>query len=150
MVISLFVIGQIQGYVQQWYNTGVSNLVYVISPNSQERVKIMMVSSLVHNFAPSLTGILIPVMSDVFAGGDLYNVRTYRMVYPVIIIIGVAMSMTAYFGVEERIVQPRSQVTGVGLGEALRAVSRNKLFWIKCTDSWNDFMENCKISFTLS
>ena len=144
MVISLFVIGQIQGYVQQWYNTGVSNLVYVISPNSQERVKIMMVSSLVHNFAPSLTGILIPVMSDVFAGGDLYNVKTYRMVYPVIIIIGVVMSMTAYYGVEERIVQPRSQVTGVGLGEALRAVSRNKLFWIKCTDSWNNFMEDCK------
>ena len=144
MVISLFVIGQIQGYVQQWYNTGVSNLVYVISPNSQERVKIMMVSSLVHNFAPSLTGILIPVLSDVFANGDLYNVKTYRMVYPAIIIIGVVMSMTAYFGVEERIVQPRSQVTGVRLTDALSAVSRNKLFWIKCADSWNNFMEDCK------
>ena len=34
MVISLFVIGQIQGYVQGWYSTGVSNLVFVISPNS--------------------------------------------------------------------------------------------------------------------
>lgn len=144
MVISLFVIGQIQGYVKQWYDTGVSNLVYVISPNSQERVKIMMVSSLVHNFAPTLTGLLIPVLSDVFAGGDLYNVRTYRMVYPAIIVIGVAMSMTAYFGVEERIVQPRSQVTSVGLFDALRAVSRNKLFWIKCSDSWNNFMEESK------
>lgn len=144
MVISLFLIGQIQGYVQQWYSTGVSNLVYVISPNSQERVRIMMISSLVHNFAPSLTGLLIPILSDVFAGGDLYNVRTYRMVYPAIIVIGVVMSMTAYFGVEERIIQPRSQVTNVGLVDALKAVSKNKLFWIKCTDSWNDFLENCK------
>lgn len=144
MVISLFIIGQIQGYVKQWYDTGVSNLVYVISPNSQERVKIMTVSSLVHNFAPTLTGLLIPVLSDVFAGGDLYNVRTYRMVYPAIIVIGVAMSMTAYFGVEERIVQPRSQVTSVGLFDALRAVSHNKLFWIKCSDSWNNFMEESK------
>lgn len=144
MVISLFLIGQIQGYVQQWYNTGVSNLVYVISPNSQERVRIMMVSSLVHNFAPSLTGLLIPVLSDVIADGDLYNVATYRAIYPVFIVVGVFMSMAAYFGVEERIVQPRSQVTNVGLIDALRAVSRNKLFWIKCTDSWNNFMEDCK------
>lgn len=144
MVISLFLIGQIQGYVQQWYNTGVSNLVYVISPNSQERVRIMMVSSLVHNFAPSLTGLLIPVLSDVIADGDLYNIATYRAIYPVFIVIGVFMSMTAYFGVQERIIQPRSQVTNVGLIDALRAVSRNKLFWIKCTDSWNNFMEDCK------
>ena len=60
MVISLFLIGQIEGYVKGWYSTGVSNLVYVLSPNSQERVRIMMVTSLVHNFAPSLTGITMP------------------------------------------------------------------------------------------
>lgn len=144
MVISLFLIGQIQGYVQGWYNTGVSNLVYVISPNSKERVRIMMVSSLVHNFAPTLSGLLIPLLSDAFANGDLYNVRTYRMVYPAFIVIGVAMSMAAYFGVNERIVQPRSQVSSVGLLEALKAVSGNRLFWIKCTDSWNNFMEDSK------
>ena len=144
MVVSLFLIGQIQGYVQGWYSTGVSNLVYVISPNSQERVKIMTVSSLVHNFAPSVTGLLIPVLSDVFAGGDLYNINTYRIVYPAFIVIGTALSLTAYYGVKERISVPRSRATGVSLPEALRAVSRNKLFWIKCSDNWNNFMEDSK------
>lgn len=144
MVVSLFLIGQIQGYVQGWYSTGVSNLVYVISPNSQERVKIMTVSSLVHNFAPSVSGLLIPVLSDVFAGGDLYNIRTYRIVYPAFIVIGTALSLTAYYGVRERISVPRSRATGVSLPEALRAVSRNKLFWIKCSDNWNNFMEDSK------
>ena len=144
MVLSLFFIGQIQGYVQGWYSTGVSNLVYVISPNSQERVKIMAVSSLIHNFAPSLTGFLIPVLSDKLANGDLYNIRTYRMIYPVFIVVGVVMSMAVYFGVKERIVVPRSRVTGVSLPEALRAVSKNKLFWIKCSDNWNNFMEDSK------
>lgn len=144
MVLSLFLIGQIQGYVQGWYSTGVSNLVFVISPNSQERVRIMTVSSLVHNFAPSLTGLLIPVLSDVLADGDLYNIRTYRMIYPVIIVIGVVMSLAAYYGVSERIIVPRSRVTKVGLWEALRAVSKNKLFWIKCSDNWNNFMEDSK------
>ncbi len=144
MVISLFLIGQIQGYIQGWYSTGVSNLVYVISPNSQERVKIMTVSSLVHNFAPSLTGLLIPVLSDKLANGDLYNIKTYRMIYPAIIVIGVVMSLAAYYGVNERIVVPRSRVTKVGLIEALKAVSKNKLFWIKCSDNWNNFMEDSK------
>lgn len=144
MVVSLFLIGQIQGYVQQWYSTGVSNLVYVISPHSQERVKIMTVSSLVHNFAPSVTGLLIPLLSDVFAGGDLYNIRTYRIVYPAFIVVGTVMSLTAYYGVKERISVPRSRATGVSLPEALRAVGRNKLFWIKCSDNWNNFMEDSK------
>ena len=144
MIVSLFVIGQIQGYVQGWYNTGVSNLVYVISPNSRERVKIITVASLVHNFAPSITGLLIPMLSDVLAGGDLYNIRTYRLVYPAFIIVGVALSMTSYYGVSERIVEPKSRATGIGLIEALRDVSRNKLFWIKCTDNWNNFMEDSK------
>lgn len=144
MVVSLFIIGQIQGYVQQWYSKGVDNLIYVISPNSQERVKIMMVTSIVHNLAPSIMGLLIPALSDVFAGGDLYNIKTYRIVYPGFIIVGVFMSMAAYYGVQERIVQPRSQITSVGHIDALRAVSKNKLFRIKCTDSWNDFMEESK------
>ena len=144
MIVSLFLIGQIQGYVQAWYSTGVSNLVYVISSNSRERVRIMTVASLVHNFAPSLTGLLIPVLSDVLADGDLYNLRTYRLIYPVFIVIGVGMSLAAYYGVRERIIVPRSRVTKVGLWDALRAVSKNKLFWIKCSDNWNNFMEDSK------
>lgn len=144
MVVSLFVLSQVQGYIQNWYMTGVSNLVYVISPNSAERVKIMTVSSLIHNLAPTITGLLIPVMSDVVAGGDLFSMKTYRLVYPGIIVVGVAMSLTAYYGVSERIVEPRSRAAGVSLRDALREVAKNKLFWIKCSDNWNNFMEDCK------
>ena len=144
MVISLFFIGQIQGYVKEWYSVGVSNLVFVMSPNSQERVRIMTVSSLVHNFAPSLTGFITPLLSDLFADGDLYNIRTYRLIYPLFIVIGTLMSLTAYFGVKERIVQPVSDVSQLSFRDALRAVTHNRYFWIKCTDAWNDFMETSK------
>lgn len=144
MVVSLFLIGQIEGYVKGWYSTGVSNLVYVMSPNSQERVRIMMVSSLVHNFAPTLTGLFMPILSDLLADGNLYNIRTYRMIYPFFIVIGTAMSMTAYFGVRERIIQPVSEIADLRFRDALRAVTQNRYFWIKCTDAWNDFMESCK------
>lgn len=144
MVVSLFLIGQIQGYVQHWYSTGVSNLIYVISPNSEERAKIAMVSSLVHNFAPSVINLLIPVFSDVFVKGDLYNMKTYRLAYPGFIVVGVIMSLSAYYGVRERIVVPKSRATEIGIGEALSAVAKNKLYWIKSTDNWNNFMEDSK------
>ena len=64
--------------------------------------------------------------------------------YPAFIVIGVALSLTAYYGVNERIVEPRSRATGVSLADALREVAKNKLFWIKCSDNWNNFMEDCK------
>ncbi len=144
MVISLFLIGQIQGYVKDWYSTGVSNLVFVMSPNSQERVRIMTVSSLVHNFAPSVTGFITPLLSDLLADGNLYDINTYRKIYPFFIVIGTAMSLTAYFGVKERIVQPVSDVSQLSFADALRAVTHNRYFWIKCTDAWNDFMETSK------
>lgn len=144
MVVSLFLIGQIEGYVKGWYSTGVSNLVYVISPNSQERVRIMAVSSLVHNFAPTVTGLITPIICDFVADGNLYDMRTFRTVYPIYIVIGTALSMAAYFGVKERIVQPVSEVAKMSFRDALRSVLQNKYFWIKCCDSWNDFMETSK------
>ncbi len=144
MVISLFLIGQIEGYVKGWYSTGVSNLVYVISPNSQERVKIMAISSLVHNFAPTLTGLLQPIIAELVADNNLYDMRTYRTVYPIFIIVGTALSMCAYFGVKERIVQPVSEVANMRFKDALRSVLQNKYFWIKCCDAWNDFLETSK------
>ena len=144
MVVSLFIIGQIQGYVQGWFNTGVSNLAFVISPNSAERVKIFTVTSLVHNFAPSLLDLLRPNLSVWLAGGNLFSLKTFRTVYPLFIVSGALMSMAAYFGVSERIIAPRSRATDVGLIDALRDVAKNKYFWIKCSDNWNNFMEDCK------
>ncbi len=144
MVVSLFLIGQIEGYVKGWYSTGVGNLIYVISPNSRERVRIMAVSSLVHNLAPSITGLITPIICDIVADGNLYDMRTFRTVYPIFIIVGTAMSMTAYFGVKERIVQPVSEVANMSFRDALRSVLQNKYFWIKCCDAWNDFLETSK------
>ncbi len=144
MVVSLFLIGQIEGYVKGWYSTGVNNLIYVISPNSQERVRIMAVSSLVHNLAPSITGLFTPIICDLVADGNLYDIRTFRTVYPIYILGGTALSMMAYFGVKERIVQPVSEIGGMKFRDALRSVLQNKYFWIKCCDAWNDFLETSK------
>ena len=144
MVITLFVVGQVQGYIQNWYSTGVSNLIFTISPNSKERNRIMAITSLVHNFAPSVAQLLIPILSDLLADGDMYNIHTYRKIYPFIIVIGAGLSLFAYYGTKERLVIPKSRMTQIGFGDALKAVIHNRIFWVRCLDAWNDFLENTK------
>lgn len=144
MVVTLFVAGQVHGYIQNWYSTGVSNLIFTISPNSKERTRIMAVTSLVHNFAPSVAQLFIPILSDLLADGDLYNISTYRKIYPFFIVIGAGLSLYAYYGTKERIIVPKSRMTQIGFWDALKAVVHNRIFWVRSLDAWNDFLENTK------
>ena len=144
MVITLFVVGQVHGYIQNWYSTGVSNLIFTMSPSSKERTRIMAITSLVHNFAPSIVQLLVPILSDLVADGDMYNINTYRKIYPFFIVIGAGLSLFAYYGTKERLVIPKSHMTQIGFTDALKAVIHNRIFWVRSLDAWNDFLENTK------
>ena len=56
MIAMLFIVGQVQGYVQGWVNTGVTNMVHVITPNTQERTKIMAITSIIYSIKRSIRG----------------------------------------------------------------------------------------------
>ena len=144
MVITLFIVGQVHGYIQNWYSTGVSNLIFTISPSSKERTRIMAITSLVHNFAPSIVQLLVPILSDLVADGDMYNINTYRKIYPFFIVIGAGLSLFAYYGTRERLIIPKSHMTQIGFTDALKAVIHNRIFWVRSLDAWNDFLENAK------
>lgn len=53
MIAALFIIGQIQGYVRSWIITGVTNMVHVMTANTQERAKIMPITSVIYSNAPT-------------------------------------------------------------------------------------------------
>ena len=131
MIAMLFVMGQIQGYVQGWVNTGVTNLVHVMTPNTQERTKIMAITSIIYSMGYTINNIYYPLMVDVLCdNGDKYNMRYFRGTYtPVALLMPIVL--LAYFGTRERLVLPKSRIT-------------NKIFWIKCADGWNDFLEGAK------
>lgn len=57
MIAMLFLMGQIQGYVQNWVSTGVTNMVHVITPNTQERTKIMAITSIIYSLGYSINNI---------------------------------------------------------------------------------------------
>lgn len=144
MIAMLFLIGQLQGYVQNWVTTGVSNMIHVITPNTQERTKIMAITSIIYSMGYTINNLYYPIMVDILCdNGDKYNMRYFRGTYTPVALL-MPLVLIAYFGTKERLVLPKSRITKMSFVNSLRAVAGNKIFWIKCADGWNDFLEGAK------
>ena len=144
MIIMLFVVGQIQGYIQGWVTTGVTNMIHVITPNTEERTKIMAITSIIYSAGYTINNVYYPLMVDVLCkNGDKYNMTYFRGAYtPVALLMPIVL--LAYFGTHERLVLPKSRITKMSFTSSMRAVAGNKIFWIKCADGWNNFLEDAK------
>lgn len=144
MIAMLFVIGQVQGYVQNWVRTGVQNMIHVITPNTQERTKIMAITSIIYSMGYTINNLYYPIMVDILCdNGDKYNMRYFRGAYTPVALL-MPLVLIAYFGTRERLVLPKSRITKMSFIGSLRAVAGNKIFWIRCADGWNNFMEDAK------
>lgn len=144
MIGMLFFIGQLQGYVQNWVTTGVTNMVHVMTPNTQERTKIMSITSIIYSMGYSINNLYYPIMVDVLTdNGEKYTMSYFRGAYTPVALL-MLFVLVAYYGSNERLVLPKSRVTKMSFVGSLRAVAGNKIFWIKCADGWNDFLEGAK------
>lgn len=144
MIAVLFIMCQVQGYIQNWVTTGVTNLIHVITPNTQERTKIMAITSIIYSLGYSINNIYYPFMVDILCdNGDKYNLKYFRGAYtPMALLMPIVL--LAFFGTKERLVLPKSRITKQSFSSSMRAVAGNKIFWIKCADGWNNFMEDAK------
>lgn len=144
MIAMLFFMGQIQGYVQNWMTTGVTNMVHVITPNTQERTKIMAITSIIYSAGYTINNLYYPIMVDLLTdNGNKYTTAYYRGAYTPMALL-TPLVLMAYFGTHERLVLPKSRITKISFLGSMRAVAGNKIFWIKCMDGWNDFLEGAK------
>ncbi|MCQ2463642.1 MAG: MFS transporter, partial [Clostridia bacterium] len=144
MIALLFIMAEVQGYIQGWVNTGVTNLIHVITPNTQERTKIMAITSIIYSLGYSINNIYYPLMVDILCdNGDKYNLRYFRGAYTPMALL-MPLVLFAFFGTKERLVLPKSRITKMGFASSMRAVAGNKIFWIKCADGWNNFLEDAK------
>ncbi len=122
-------------FFQQAY----TDLANVISPNSHERTDIVSVSSIIYSMAPSLTGLFVPMLSTLTGG--LNSITTYRIIHPLVAVVGLILSYVAYAGTRERIIVAESHVTQFKFSDAFRAVAKNKYFWITSLAGWLGFLE---------
>lgn len=138
-VIAVFLCYNLLQCFYPFFQQAYTDLANVISPNSHERTDIVSVSSIIYSMAPSLTGLFVPMLSTLTGG--LNSITTYRIIHPLVAVVGLLLSYVAYAGTRERIIVAESHVTQFNFSDAFRAVAKNKYFWITSLAGWLGFLE---------
>lgn len=125
-----------------FFNDAYTNLIHVLSPNTQERTDVLAIKSVVYSLAPSIVNIVLPLVSEFLTNNDLYDIRVYRVCYPVFSFIGVALTAVVFANTKEKIVQAKTRVVQVRFIDSFRSVAKNKYFWIIALAGWLGFLES--------
>ncbi len=140
-VVLLFNIG-----FQFFYNflyDAYDNYIVVLSPNTQERANVSSIKSVTDSLAPTITNAVIPLLATAIIGtNNLNDIRLYRYIWPPILIIGFLLSVIVYVNTEEKIVQAKTHVVQLKFIDAVRAVAKNKYFWVISLAGWLGFLES--------
>ena len=123
-----------------FYNESYTYFQQIVTPNSNERSKVMSISQVIYSMAPTITGFALPTLAALTWGLD--NIWTYRIIYPVFCIIGLFLSTFFFKHVKERLILPKSKPEPVRIIDAIREVSKNKYFWITQAAAWVVFLES--------
>lgn len=137
MVLNLFL-----HFFYYFFYDAYENLIHVLSPNTQERADASAVKSVVYSLAPSLVNLFTPIIAQNVFHTNTTDIRVYRLLYPVLSVIGILLCIVVYKYTEEKIVQARTHVVQVKFMDALREVAKNKYFWIISLAGWIGFLES--------
>ena len=118
------------------------NLIHVLSPNSQERTDVASIKSVVYSFAPTVVNLFTPIIASNVFHSNTTDIRVYRFLYPILTVGGLLLCMFVYKHTEEKIVQARTHVVQIKFIDALKAVAKNKYFWIISLAGWIGFLES--------
>ena len=124
-------------------NDSYESIVNVLSPNTYERSDVYSIKSITDSFAPTLINLLLPLVAKAVTGKEtIYDMQVYKVFYPPLLVIGLLMSILIYTNTQEKIVQAKSHTVQIKFTDALRAVARNKYFWIISLASCIGFLES--------
>lgn len=130
-------------FFYNFFNDSYDSLINVLSPNSIERSDVLSIKSVVENISPSIVNLIFPLLAKLITGQNtLYDLRVYRLTYPIMLAFGMLMSILVYANTEEKIVQAKSHFIQIRFIDAFRAVAANKYFWIISLAGWIGFLEN--------
>lgn len=118
-----------------------TNLIHVLSPNTQERTDVLSIKSVVYSLAPSIMNLVLPIIAKYFANEDLYDIKVYRIAYPAFAILGIGLTIIVYANTQEKIVQAKTHTIQVGFIDSFKQVAKNKYFWIISMAGWLGFLE---------
>lgn len=116
---------------QHIYNNAYMGISQVISPNSDERTKIMSISEFIANLGPSLVSLILPVFAGIFFGAKgMLNIQAYRILLPAFTIVGFSLGLVVMFKTKERVIKPKEAKEKVNIIDGLKQFASNRDFWI--------------------
>lgn len=122
-----------------FYTESYNLLIRVMSPDSDERTDVMSISQIIFSLMPTITNFAIPFLAQITGG--LTDMRTYRYIYPLITIAGLFLAVPVFKHTNERIIKPKSKENEVRFFDAIKAIVKNKYFWIINIAAWAGFLE---------
>lgn len=125
-----------------FFNDAYTNLIHVLSPNTQERTDVLAIKSVVYSLAPSIINIVLPLVAQFATDNDLYDIRVYRIAYPIFAVIGMLLTIVVFANTQEKIVQAKTHTIQISFIDSFKEVAKNKYFWIIAFAGWVGFLES--------
>ncbi len=138
----IMVLNLLLHFIYYFFYDAYENLIHVLSPNSQERADVASVKSVVYSLAPTLVNLFTPLIAQHIFHTNMTDIRVYRFLYPILTVLGLLLCIVVYKNTEEKIVQAKTHVVQIKFIDALKAVAKNKYFWIISLASWIGFLES--------
>lgn len=120
-----------------------TSIINVLSPNTYERSDVCSVTSVTDSLAPTIIGFVMPLLARAITGENtIYDMKIYRAVFPPILLVGVLLTIFIHVNTEEKVIEAKTHIIKIGFADALRAVAKNKYFWIISCATWIGFLES--------
>ncbi len=116
---------------QPVYNNSYMGISQIITPNSQERTRILSISELLANLGPSIIQFLLPTLAGLFFGKDcMENIMTYRIFVPIFAISGFLLGLLCMYNTRERVLESRQSENKISFFKGMKELGKNRYFWI--------------------
>ena len=142
----ILVLNLLLHFFYYFFYDGYENLIHVLSPDTQERADVTSVKSVVYSFAPTVVNLLSPIIAKNIFHTNTTDIRVYRLLWPILAVLGILLCIVVYKYTEERIVQAKTHVIRIKFIDALREVAKNKYFWIISLAGWLGFLESAYLN----
>lgn len=131
-------------FVFYFFEEAYENLIFLLSPNTQERADVTSIKSITYSFAPTVLNPLLPLMVKLLGTNDMYDIRIYQLLFPIVSVLGVILSVVVFANTKEKIVQADTHITQISFLDAIKEVAKNKYFWIISLAGWIGFLESAQ------
>lgn len=115
---------------QNLYAMAFSSLAQVMTPDGDERTRLLSISSFIYSIGPSIINIAIPVLAPLISERGLLDITVYRIIFPAFSLVGFLLGLWTFSGTKERIIVPPDYVAKVKFKDGISQVAKNKYFWV--------------------